>query len=117
IQRRVRVVPMRLIEIDVVRLQPPQRIFRRAQNVSLRQTFPVRAHLQPNSCGDDDLAASATLLESLADDRFRFTTTIARRESGINVSSVDQIKSGGDESIEQSKRRSLIRRPAENISA
>jgi hypothetical protein len=42
---------------------------------------------------------------------------IARRESGINVSSVDQIKSGGNESVEQSEGRSLIRRPAEDISA
>jgi hypothetical protein len=41
---------------------------------------------------------------------------IAWRESGISVSSVDQIKSGGDESIEQPERRSLIRGPAEDIS-
>jgi hypothetical protein len=42
---------------------------------------------------------------------------IARRESGINVSSVDQIKSGGDERIEQSEGRSLVHRPAEDVPA
>jgi len=57
------------------------------------------------------------VLEPFADDSFRFTTTIARRESRISVSSVDEIKSGGDESIEQSERCSLIHRPAENIPA
>ena len=57
------------------------------------------------------------LLEPLADDSFRFTTTIARRESGISVSSVDQIKSGGDESIEQPEGRSLIRRPPKDVPA
>ena len=77
----------------------------------------MRSHLQPNFRGDDDLVASATLLEPLADDRFRFTTMIARRESGINVSSVDEIKSGGDESIEQPEGRSLIHRPAEDVPA
>ena len=92
---------MRLIKIDVIRLQSPQRIFDRAQNISLRQAFHLRPHLQPNFCGNDDFVASATLLEPLADDRFRFTTTIARRKSGISVSRVDEIKSGGDESIEQ----------------
>ena len=108
---------MRLIKIDVVRLQPPQRIFDRAQNISLRQAFHLRPHLQPNFCGNDDFVASATLLEPLADDSFRFTTTIARRESGISVSSVDQIKSGGDESIEQPEGCSLIHRPAEDVPA
>src|SRR6476660_5676285 len=117
IQRSVRIVTMRLIKIDVVRLQPSQRIFRRAQNVSLGKTFPVRSHLQPNFGGDDDLIASATLLEPLADDSFRFTTMIARRESGINVSSVDEIESGGNESIEQSEGRSLVHRPAEHVPA
>src|SRR5712671_487425 len=117
IQRGVGVVTMRLIKIDVARLQPSQRIFRRAQNVSLGKTFPMRSHLEPNFGGDDDLVASVTLLEPFADDRFRFTTTIARRESGINVSSVDQIKSGGDERIEQSEGRSLVHRPAEDVPA
>src|SRR3954451_22270424 len=108
---------MRLIKIDVARLQPPQRIFGGPQDISLRQTFPMWIHLQPDFCGDDDFIASAALLEPLADDRFRFTTTIAGRESGINVSSVDQIKSSGDESIEQLERRSLIHRPAEHVPA
>jgi hypothetical protein len=54
--------------------------------------------------------------EPFADNRFRFTTAIAPSEFGINVSSVDQIKSGGDESIEQLERRSLIRRPTEHAS-
>src|SRR5438270_7391963 len=108
---------MRLIKIDVARLQPLQRIFGRAHNVSFRKTFPLRPHLEPDFCGDDDFVASATLFEPLADDSFRFPTAIAWRESGISVSSVDQIKSGGDESIEQFEGRSLIHRPAEDIPA
>src|SRR5204862_6924911 len=116
-QKGVGIVAMRLIKIDVVRLQPPPRIFNRAQNISLRQAFHVRTHLQPDFCGNEDFVASDALLEPLADINFRFTTTIARRESGITVSSVDQIKSGGDESIEQSEGRSLIHRPAEDVPA
>src|SRR5437899_3032382 len=89
----------------------------RTQDISLRQTFPVRPHPQPDFCGDDYLVASAALLEPLANDGFRFPTAIARRESGISVSSVDQIESGGDESIEQPEGRSLIHRPPKDVPA
>jgi len=44
-----------------------------------------------------------------------FATTVAWRESGINVSSTDQIKSGRDEDVEQSEGSPLIRRSDENI--
>src|SRR5215211_3857765 len=108
---------MRLIKIDVVRLQSFQRTFGRTHNVSLRQTFPVRPHLQPDLCSDDYLVASATLLEPLADDGFRFTTTIARREPGISVSSIDEIESGGDESIEQPEGCLSIHGPPKDVPA
>src|SRR5262249_17767616 len=108
---------MRLIKIDVSRLQSFQRIFRRAKNISLRQAFRLRTHLRPDLCSDDDLVASATLLEPFADDHFRFATTIARRKLGIDVSRVDQVKSGGYESIKQPEGRSLIRRPTKDVSA
>src|SRR5215831_3076450 len=117
IQRGVGIVAMGLIKINVVRLQPPQRIFRRTQDVSHRKTFSVRSHLQSDFGGDDDLVTSATLLQPFADNSFRFTTTIAGGESGINISTVDQTKSGGDESIEQLERRSFSRRPTKDVSA
>src|ERR1044072_1547025 len=107
---------MRLIKIDVVRLQPLQRISCSAQYIRLRQTLRARPHLETNLGGDDDPVASATLLEPGADDGFRFTATIARRESGVNISGVDEIKSSGDESIKQSEGRSLIRRPSKDVS-
>ena len=57
------------------------------------------------------------LLEPFADDHFGFPATIPQRESGVNVGGVDQIESECDERIEQLERRSLVRRPAEDISA
>src|SRR5579864_8133115 len=54
-QRRVWVVVVRLIQIDVVRLQAAQRIFRGAQDVGFRQPFLPIAHIHAILGGDDDL--------------------------------------------------------------
>jgi len=41
---------------------------------------------------------------------------IPQREPGLNISSIDEIKSCGDETIQQSEGRSFIRRPSKDVS-
>ena len=48
----------------------------------------------------DDLVASTALFKPLADDRLRLASAVSRRESGIDVSRIDQIESGGDKGVQ-----------------
>jgi hypothetical protein len=50
---------VRLVQIDVVGLQALQRLLYFFQDVRLRESLLVRAHLHPDLGGDDDPVADA----------------------------------------------------------
>ena len=65
-ERRLRIVVVRLVEIDHVGLQAPQRGFDGAPDVVLRQALVGIAHGLPDLGGEHDTVALAALPEPLA---------------------------------------------------
>src|ERR1700682_4996597 len=108
---------MRLIEIDIVSLQTPQRILDRAQHVRFGETFFIRSHLHTELCGDDHLLAIAAPLDPVADHRFGFATLITWHPFRVDVGVIDEIESRCDKRIQQLKRRWLVYSPAKNVAA
>ena len=116
-QRRIAVIVVRLVEIDIIGLQTAQRIFHRLLNIARRQPLFAFAHRFAHLGGDDHLVALAALLQPFADDGFRFAAPVARRPAGRNVGGIDKVELIVHQRIQQIERGRLIRRPAEHVAA
>src|SRR5579862_5247330 len=116
-ERRFRIVLVRLVEVDVIGLQSPQRILDGAKDIRFRQPFLARTHLHPDLGRDDDLAPVVGPLHPVTDDGFRFSALVPGGPAGINVGGIDEIESSAGEAVEYGKRRLLISRPAEDVAA
>ncbi len=114
-QRRIAVIVVRLIKIDIIGLQATQRVLHRLLNIARRQPLLAFAHRFAHLGGDDHLVALAALLQPFADDGFRFAAPVARRPAGINVGGIDKVELIVHQRIQQAERGRLIRRPAEHV--
>ena len=118
LERRRGVVAMRLVEVDVVGLQPLQRVLDGAHDVGpAARPLLIRRHLHAALGGDDHLRAVAAGLEPVADDGLALAAAVAGLPSRIDVGGVDAVEAGADKGVEQRERGLLVRRPAEHVAA
>ena len=117
LQRRLRIVRVGLIQIDVVRLQPSQRILHRTQDIRLREPLLARAHLLSDLRGDEDLLPVPASLQPFAENIFGFAALVTRDPRGVDVRRVDQIAAAGGERVQQPERRFFIRGPSEDVAS
>ena len=100
--RRI-VVEMRLIQVDVVGLQPPQRIVDGLSRYR-RPDSPLPAPMsQPTLVAITTLSRLPRLLQPLADDGLGFAALVAGRPARIDVGGIDEVEAGVDEGVEQAK--------------
>lgn len=106
------------IEIDMVGLQPLQRILDRLQDPAARKPLAVGPEFGAD-LGDDDglVARPAGLFQPFADDRFGFAALIARRPGGVDISRIDGVEPGIEKGVEQRKGGLFVGGPAEDIAA
>ena len=108
---------MRLIQVDVVGLQPLQRIFHRLHHVFARQAFFAGPHLDAQLGSDNHRVPAAAGFQPVANDDFGLTAFVAGVPARINVGAIDEIEAARDERIEQGEGCILIGRPAEHVAA
>ena len=77
LERRRLVVPMRLVQIDRIDLQPAQRFVDGLQDVVAAQAFAL-PHVGADLRGDDDVVVMAAARDPASDDRLRFAALSAR---------------------------------------
>ncbi|MGY4318905.1 hypothetical protein ACVWW1_008232 [Bradyrhizobium sp. JR3.5] len=111
------IVLMGLVEIDVVGLQPPQRVLDGARDVVRLQADIAASHVHADLGGEDDAVAVAAHLHPLADDRLGLAAVMARHPARIDVGRIEERQSMLQHGVEQAKRRRLVHRPAEHIAA
>jgi hypothetical protein len=117
LDRRIRIVAVRLVEVDIVGAEPAQRLVGCAQDVGFAETLLARRHLRADLGGNDHVGSLAAPLQPVADDGLRFPAMMARRPFGIDVGGVDEIEARVDEAVEQPEAHLLVRRPAEHVAA
>jgi len=117
LQRRGRVVVVRLVQVDVVGLQPAQRVLHRLPNVGPRQADPAVAHVLADLGGQHDALALAAAPQPLADHRFALAAHVAGHPARVDVGRVHQVEAGVDECVEQRERGRRVRCPAEHVAA
>src|ERR1700748_2450299 len=104
---------MCIVNIDVISLQSPQRLFRRGPDGSGRQSGEFRMH--SNFGRDDDLFAVTTSAEPAPNNGFRFSAGIAKCPCRVNVSRIDKITAGSRIGIQDGKGGLLIGGPTEDV--
>src|SRR6185312_895717 len=117
VDRRVRIVAMRLIEIDVLGIQPLQRALHRTQDVLLGQAGFPRRHFHAHLGGDDHPVADVPPPQPVADDALRLAALVAGYPERIRIRGVDEVESGRDKGIEHPEGGRLVRGPPEDIAA
>src|SRR5690242_8463548 len=98
--RCIGIVAMRLVEIDVIGLETFERSLGLAHDPRAGEAFALAGNFRSNLGGDDHLLALAATLEPVADDGLRFAALVAGHPRGISVRGINEVKAGGNESIE-----------------
>src|SRR6516162_9515536 len=107
---------MRLVEIDVMSLEAPERALDRCQNMSLRKAL-LTAHLHTHLGRNDDACAISAAFHPVSDYGFGFATLMPWDPCRIYVGGIDEIKSRPNKGVEQLNRSFLVDRPAEDVPA
>ena len=116
-QGRVRVVAVRHVEVDVVGLQPAQRILDLLGDPGLREPLAAVRHLDADLGADHHPLAAAALLQPLADDGLALAPRVAGVPARIHIRRVDEIEACAGEGVEQPERGRFIGGPAEHVAA
>src|SRR4029077_1448555 len=103
-----RVPAVRLVEVDVVGLQPPQAPLAGADDPVPRKTFGISAWVHPPTAlggHDDGIALGGVLLEPAADDLLGGSLGTDGR---VDIGGVDEVATALDVVVEQPVRGALI---------
>ena len=112
LDRRVGVVVVGVHDVDVVRLQPLERLLGARTDV-LRRQPAVAAQLG----GDDELVAIAARGQPLPDDALGLAAVVPRHPAGVAVGGIDEVAAGRHVSVEDGEGIILVRGPAEHVAA
>ncbi len=114
-ERSLRVVEMRVVQIDAVRLQALQRRLSCGRDVVGLQSLEIgmATHLG----GDHDVVLQSPIGDPFPDDRFGFPTGIAGSRRRVRVGGVDEVCTGFGERVEDLEGRLLVRGPSERVAA
>ena len=117
LERRRFVVPVGLVEVDRVHLQPVERPLDGLQDVRAGQALLARHHFEADLGGEDDAVAVAGRLQPPPDDRLRLAAGVTGCPRRVDVGGVDQVAAAGDERVEDAERPRLVDGPAEHVPA
>src|SRR5262249_33699737 len=117
LQWRRLVVNVRLVEVDVVRLEAAERLLDRAKDVGPGEPLVGGAPFDPDLGGEDGLVALAACFVPVAEDGLGLAALVARRPARVDVRCVDQVEARIDAGVEQAERGRLVGGPAENVAA
>ena len=106
---------MCVININVITLQPAQRVITSCCNVVRGEPFSSGEHA--HLCGDHNLFSVLARLLPLANDRFALASDIAIFPFGVDICGVDEITGAIEVGIEDLEGLRLICAPAKYISA
>ena len=112
LERRLRVVVVDVVEVDVVAAQASQRRLGAGEDGFAGETR-VRRDLRR----DDDAPAVAARGHPVADDRLRFTARVARHPGRVAGGRVDEVAARGGVGVENFEGGRLIGGPAEHVAA
>jgi hypothetical protein len=104
-----------VVEVDVVALEPLERLGHRGADVRPRQTLPVglAAHLG----GQHDVGPVAAGGEPVAEHGLRLAALVARREGRVGIGAVDEVAAGRHVGVEHVERLTLVGGPSEHVAA
>ena len=108
--RRRHVGPVRLVEVDMVGLQPGQRFLDRLDHVARLEADLARRHFRAELGEHQHLGAVAARLHPVAQHRLGLALA-------IDVGRVDGGKSGIKKGVKDAEGRCLLERPAQHIAA
>src|SRR5207237_8096702 len=94
LERRVLVVPVRLIEIDALDLKTRERRFNRLQDVTLAEHLVPLPHLGADFRRDDYVVMPAAPSNPTPDDRFGLAAFVAGHTARVRVRRIDEIECG-----------------------
>ncbi|MPM95766.1 hypothetical protein SDC9_142921 [bioreactor metagenome] len=118
LERNARVVIVRLVQIDVIRLQALERRIHRLLDVFRVQAHLAIAHVLAHLGGQHQLAAPCGRLpQPFADDGLGLATHMPRCPTRIHIRRVHKVHARIQPRIKQRKARRLIHRPAKHIAA
>jgi len=117
LMRRVRVELVRQVQIDVVRLQPAQRVLHGALDPGRRQPLPVRCHLHADLCDDHHPVTAAAGPHPFAEDGFRLAANVARLPGRVHVRRIHRLEAGPGQAVQEIERGLLVDGPSEHIAA
>ena len=110
VERRVRIVGVGVVEVDVVGLQALERLVDGDADVAGRQSRAVGLALPTLVASTTDVAVAARG-EPLADHRLGLAADVAGRERGVGVGGVDEVAARRDVGVEH-RERVRARRPS-----
>src|ERR1700740_3617085 len=99
--RRIRIIGVRLVEIDVVSLQALQGVLSGAQDVGSGEPFGPIPHLHADFCSNDDVFSISISLDPVAENRLRFSAHMAGHPFGIDIGGVNRTETGRRKGIQQ----------------
>jgi len=119
LERGLAIVPVRLVEIDVVRLQPAQRVLDTVHDVLARKPRVVRSrsHRSHHLGGDERGVTILARGQPLPEHDLGLAAGIAGGPARIDVGGVDEVAAGLEVGVEDRLRGFLVRRPSEGIAA
>jgi hypothetical protein len=99
----VGIVPVRLVEVDCLYVQTPERLLDRVDDVVAAQALLAKAHVRADLGRDHYVVMVAALRDPAPDDRLGFTALVAGDPARVGIRGIDQIEAGIDERVEQAK--------------
>ncbi len=117
VERRRRIVPVRLVKVERVDLQTSQRLLHRLHDVVAAQALVPQPHVGADLGRDDHVVVASAPGDPSADDRLGFAADVSGCPARVRVRRVDQVEAGIDEGVEQPERRRFVDGPAEDVAA
>ena len=117
LDRRRGIVAVRVIKVDIIGPQPPERFVHRRRDPRGLQPLAARTGQHPHLGRDQHIVAPPAPGQPRADHPFRFAALVPRHPGRIGIGGIDHRPARRDEPVENGKARRFIDIPPEHIAA